>query len=188
MPCRAPPLACAYALALPLALAACDDPEPVEAQFALRAGDAIFVGLVADGDEVEAYACDGTADAVTLGAWLRGPHDGGTFDLEHATQGVRLAGTFDDAALHATLTLADGTELAVDGARAAGDDGLYLAISADYKGGWVLIGGDQRGSVIHRPTGTLASGASFNPAVSPTVMVEGVTLTPTRLLTPTHAR
>lgn len=162
-------------VALALSALACDGGvEDPTYQLVARAGDT-FVGLVADGEAVDIYVCDGTASGGTIAAWLDGTHSGGTFDAVGEKVNVRLAGTFDDTSLTATLTLEDGTKVEISGSHPGGDDGLYADAQGDFKGGWILIEGEQRGAVISRPTGSLVSGSSFNPSTSAVTVMDGVT-------------
>ncbi|MCB9569844.1 MAG: hypothetical protein H6710_21935 [Myxococcales bacterium] len=191
MPLRLPSLPRRALLTLALvglAVAACDsDPAPEFGERDLIAvvdGDT-FVGILADGEEIVVYACDGTDDgtgsgpAPTVYQWIFGANAGGDFDLKDG--GVRLVGAFaDDGTASGTLTLADGLEHAFTASPASGEEGVYLAEEGDYKGGWVVIADDVRGAVINRNTGDLISGSRFQPSMV-TVEVEGVTLTPAKM-------
>ncbi len=177
-------------VALALAALACDGAaEEPTYQLVARAGDT-FVGLVADGGVVDIYVCDGTPSGGTIAAWLDGTHSGGTFEAVGDKVDVHLAGTFDETSLTATLTLEDGTKVEISGGHPGGDDGLYVDVQGDFKGGWLMIEGEQRGAVISRPTGSLVSGSSFNPSTSAVTVMDtatelaGLTFTPTLLLRP----
>jgi hypothetical protein len=175
----------AAALSL-LSSAGCEEqgPAPVDAQFVLRVDDSIFLGVVVSEGKVEAYPCDGDESSASVGAWLRGAHTDGAFDIEHEAGELRLVGSFTEDTLDATLTLKDGRSFEISGAAGLSeDDGLYWAAAGDYEGGWVVKDGEVRGAVIHRPTSTLSGGGSFSTSLEP-LMVGGVTLQPQLLLAP----
>jgi hypothetical protein len=116
-----------------------------------------FVAVVVDDGAVLAYACDGDVTGVSVYAWLEGQVDGGRVAAVHAEDPVALDATFDGEVLTGVLDL-DGATLGFTAVPAAGDAGLYTAVESDLRGGWIFDqDGTQRGAVLNRNTGDVAS-------------------------------
>lgn len=139
----------------------------------------LFLGIVADDDEVIAYACDGTPDGSTVYAWFAGSNKDGTFEIYGDDMSV-LRGTFDGGEASGTLTIG-GADLTFTARAASGDAGTWLAVDDEYKGGWVVIDGDDRGAVINRTTTDLITGSRFDASG---VTVNGITLVPSQMQAP----
>ena len=74
-------------------------------------GSNAFIGLVTNGEQVQAFFCDGTVEAApVLWGWFRGDLTGNAFDLTNE-KGDRLAGEFSTNGANGTITLTDGTAL-----------------------------------------------------------------------------
>lgn len=143
-----------------LAAGACDDPSAAlaEGTYVARVEGDIFLALVVDGGDVLAYACDGDARGVALAAWLAGDALGERLDARHAKKPISLQATFDGERLAGALDLGEGAALPFTATLAAGDAGLYHADDGDLRGGWIFDdAGDQRGAVLRRSTGDIAS-------------------------------
>lgn len=143
-----------------LAAGACDEPSAAlaEGTYVARVEDDIFLALVLEGGDVLAYACDGDARGVALAAWLDGEVQGERLDARHAKKPISLHASFDGVVLAGELDLGEGVVLPFAATRAAGEAGLYQADDGDLRGGWIFdAAGDQRGAVLRRSTGDIAS-------------------------------
>jgi len=112
-------------------------------------GSDAFVAVVADGERLFAFVCDGTDDGAGVWEWFRGTLDGDHAQLTNAagqTLVVELAG---DAVL-GSVTFADGVAYPFVTEAAIGDAGLYRLDETlgdrAVVGGWIVLNdGDLRG-------------------------------------------
>jgi hypothetical protein len=128
-----------------------------------------FIGLVTNGKTLQAYFCDGTAEAAPiLWGWFRGDLNGTAFDLTNE-KGDRLAGEFSTNDVSGTITLAEGTQLSFQAEQVNEPAGLYrleeTIDGVDTLSGWVVLAnGHWRGG--------RKSGAKLTSAGQPTGWVE----------------
>ena len=132
-----------------------------------------FVALVRVEDAVLAYVCDGRATA----AWFRGDAEGRTF--EAASGEGRLRAEFDDLAARGVFVSEEGGAYGFTAWPATGGAGFYRAAAviagSAYVGGWILLGGQQRGAVTR--DGVVVDEAGFDPARPVVPLPGGPTLT-----------
>jgi hypothetical protein len=118
-------------------------------------GTDAYVAVVADGDDVEVYACDGESElAVRL---LDTVDDPASFVLTNDA-GASAAVELVDGVYEGELTLADGSTHAFTTEEAEGDAGLFHAVDAPegVSAGWVVLNdGRQRGSILFAGGGSL---------------------------------
>ena len=109
-------------------------------------GTDAFIAVVSDGQDVQAYLCDG----VTYGDWFRGPVRDGRAEIE-SERGLRLAVQLRPGGASGTVRGLGGNEWAFEAEPAQGEAGLYRTRPDDpeYVGGWVVLNdGDFRGPAI----------------------------------------
>jgi hypothetical protein len=84
-----------------------------------------FIGLVTDGQQLQAFFCDGTVETTPLiWGWFRGDLNGSTFELANEN-GDRLNGEFAANGASGAITLADGTVLNFQAELVREPAGLY---------------------------------------------------------------
>jgi hypothetical protein len=122
-------------------------------------GTNAFVAIVANGDEVVAYICDGAKVA----QWFRGPVGASGFDLTAGK--TRIAGTLSDNALVGVVTMPDGSEHGFK-ATPLSSAALYRAEAGNTEkfqlGGWVVIGDEQRGAIVSQPGSSIGKAPNLN--------------------------
>ena len=112
-------------------------------------GTNAYIAVVASGQDVEVYLCDGGA----LSAWPQGKiAKDGTFEAEAAAKGIKVAGTITDSGAAGTVSL-DGSDHAFTAPRATSPAGLYERLPAKDASGKVVVSatilladGTQRGA------------------------------------------
>jgi hypothetical protein len=149
-----------------------DEPGPVQVLTG-QVDDALYVALVADDRDMVLYACDGTADQVSVVEWFSGPHDGGRFDQASTRTDTHAEGEFETTSGSGTLHL-DGAERPFTLTAADGDAGLYFDEVAEgdveHWGGWIVRDdGSVRGSVLNRRTGGIVAAGNAIPGGQVTV-------------------
>jgi hypothetical protein len=128
-------------------------------------GSNAFIGLVTNGQQLQAFFCDGTVEAApVVWGWFLGDLNGSGFDLTNE-KGDRLAGNFEANGASGTITLADGTALNFQAEPVSQPAGLYrLEETIDgvqTVSGWiVLANGELRGG---RKTGAQLTSAASRP-------------------------
>ncbi len=143
----------------------------------------IFIGIMANGEKVVGYACNGKdGQEGPLSVWFDGDINDGSFDLmpigEASAHGeIGLVGTFaDDGSATGTFTDRAGYEHSFTTQAATDDDGTYISERTE-KDGWIVIDGDMRGAVLNRGTDSVSTiGAGFNLSTG-TATVGGDTIT-----------
>ena len=147
-----------------------------------------MIAVVADGDLVTAYACDGTADDVSVGTWFHGQLDSGNGKLEGEGGAILHLDHFESF-ISAELSDAAGrrhvsVELVEDDAI-----GLFWAENDDWTGGWIFAeGGEQRGAVLKRNTGDLAPFQLPMTGAQSVTLDDGSLLSVTRMTAPRDLR
>lgn len=136
--------------------------------------DDLFVAMVSDDRDLVLYACDGTADEVTVVEWFHGAHEDGSFDLPSKDSSARAVGSFDLTTGSGALLLQSGTVDFTLEATTTDDAGLYfdqVDVGDDENwGGWIVRNdGSLRGSVINRRTGGLVAAGNATPGAEVTV-------------------
>ena len=121
------------------------------------------------------YLCDGADQAI----WFFGSTTNRTLDLD-GDGGATVAARVTKSRVTGTVTLADGTSLDFRAKPAKRPAGIYRAVAADgadlYEGGWIVLpDGTQRGAVLNRTTGTVASNVNLQVA-NPNVTTAGANL------------
>jgi len=177
------------ALLAALALCSCDadSTTPEDGVYVGISGD-LMIAVVADGDLVTAYACDGTADSVSVGTWFHGQLDTGVGLLE-GEGGVTLHLDHFDTVFSAEWSDSAGKRHAqVD--RVDGDDvGVFWGENDDWTGGWIFADdGEQRGAVLKRNTGDVAAFQLPMPGPQSITLDDGTVLSVTRMAAPRDLR
>jgi hypothetical protein len=107
-----------------LTLAACQAPAVKTTHYSGQIDNSkAFIGLATNGNDILAYACDGTETDVTIAEWFKGTLSAKSFRLTSKSN-AQLNGQIGEAAT-GTLTLADGSTFAFSAPLATGDAGLY---------------------------------------------------------------
>jgi hypothetical protein len=167
-------IGCVLAFLVPAGSSGCDrDDADGVSTLAGRGGDELHVAIVADDRHMVLYACDGTADTVSITEWFEGTHEHGRFDLASPRTTARVEGTLDERTGEGTLHVG-GVAHEFHVQAGEGDGGLYFdeVTEADvvHWGGWIVLDdGRVRGSVLNRKTGGIIAAGEATPQSSVTV-------------------
>jgi hypothetical protein len=107
-------------------------------------GKTMTIGISVDGNQIAAYACNGTDDE----AWFFGEQTDGAIDLKSRFRDTLAAG-FNGTDVNGEVTM-NGVEYAFTAASVSGVAGMYTAESAGTRASWVV-----------RPDGS-ATGVQFS--------------------------
>jgi len=170
------PVLASFVLASFVLVSGCDgDGNEAEAVQVLagKSSDDLYVALVSNDRDMVLYACDGTADMVTMTQWFEGPHDDGHFELDSTRSDARAVGDFEADAGHGSI-LIDDLGFSFELEPAEGDAGLYFDELVDgdttHWGGWIVLpDGSVRGSVLNRKTGDIVPAGAATPGGQLTV-------------------
>lgn len=149
----------------------------------------VMLAVVASGDLVTAYACDGNYDYLGVHAWFHGELADGVGTLKNA-DGASLILEFDGDRFNAVLlgdTITLGPHKFDQLTAADGAAGLYRGAADGWVGGWIVDAtGEQRGAAIKEETDDVSL-AFIDPAQSSVVLddVMGAPVLPlARMTTP----
>lgn len=177
------------ALAVLMTLGCSATEEPFEGTYVARVGETM-IAVVADDPNglAVAYACDGREGAEpTVLAWFSGTLEDGAAELTGLDGSLTV--NIADGAASGELRLTSAAPQGFDGPR-SGADGVLLWGSTppsdtDLLGGWIFADdGSQRGAVLKRSTGDVASIILTDTSTSSATLSTGETLTIKAMTTP----
>jgi hypothetical protein len=111
-------------------------------------GKKMAIGISVDGDQIAAYACNGTDDE----AWFFGNQANGAIDITSKFHDT-LAASFNGSDVTGDLTM-DGTKYSFTAAAVAAPAGMYTADLEGVRASWIV-----------RPDGSV-TGVQFNGGIS----------------------